>query len=104
VITWVVCPECFEALEGIPGNPCSQCGSELLEAPLVKRPYNHLYDLRTHDGRDLIKSPVEPAKDSRTRLCPYCKKNNVLHNVRGFRSCANKRCKVAALDDAMEAE
>jgi hypothetical protein len=85
MVTWVVCPECFEALEGIPGNPCSQCGSELLEAPLIK-------------------SPVEPAKDSRTRLCPYCKKNNVLHNVRGFRSCANKRCKIAALDDAMEAE
>lgn len=85
--TWVVCAHCFEALEGVPGSRCSQCGNKLQKTPLI------------------VTSPVEPSKDSRTRLCPYCRVKNALHTYPGgFKSCADQRCKVAALDDAMEAE
>jgi len=85
--TWVVCAYCFEATQGVPGWKCSQCGKRLQKAPLIRV------------------SPVEPSRDSRTRLCPYCEHNNCLHTYPGgFKSCADQRCKNAALDAAMEAE
>lgn len=85
---WCVCPRHLWSYVCEPGEECFGCNAKMVKAPLVE-----------------VRVPAKVSADSRTRLCPYCRERNVLHTYPGgFKSCPSEECKIAALDDAMEAE
>lgn len=100
-------PDSRERLERWIQNCEAQGWPVIVHTPLIEYESSEemFEEYNTPLENKTVLSLVPAERGGRTRICPHCKVNNVLHVFPGgFASCHESKCKNAAMDAAMDEE